>query len=189
MAPFRNNRKRSMKRKNKQLLVSPLTPNEKQFLDIVENIGTSRALQLIVSYTKQESSTESIQIEQKKQHQEIEGLQKRLAVIETVISELQTEKSTQKASQSTQLIKDELEVFHWWNQVLSEIQLVISKPSYDTWIKGTFAKRLDEDTIVVFSKNQFQSDWLEERYKDTIFHAVKAVTGRTYEIEFGVHEG
>lgn len=73
-----------------------------------------------------------------------------------------------------------------WGAVLEIIQEQISKPSFDTWLKNTTAKYLDDETIVVFADNQFQKDWLEDRYKEIIFFAVKRVLGTTYEIEFSI---
>ena len=161
------------------------TTNEKQFLKLVDEIGTSRALQLISSH----SSLSASLTEENNQNERINELEKRVKEIEGILQEMRNENRSKKAIQQPQPLRRGLEVFHFWNQVLSEIQSVVSKPSYDTWIKGTLAKIVDEDTIVVLSKNEFQSDWLEERYKDTIFHAIKSVAGRTFELEFAVNEG
>ncbi|MCM3671523.1 hypothetical protein M3181_21420 [Mesobacillus maritimus] len=182
---MRNSAKQN-RRRTKTLKKTPSpsvlrTTNEKQFLKLVDEIGTRRALQLI--------SNDSSLTEENNQNERINELEKRVKEIEGVLQEMRNENRSKKAFQPPQSLRRGLEVFHFWNQVLSEIQTVVSKPSYDTWIKGTLAKIVDEDTIVVLSKNEFQSDWLEGRYKDTIFHAVKSVAGRTFELEFAVNEG
>jgi Mg2+ and Co2+ transporter CorA len=70
-----------------------------------------------------------------------------------------------------------------WSKVLFEIEKSISKPSFDTWFASTTAK-VDDDLLIVCSKNKFASEWLEERYKSLIFDKVRQVAGETYEIEF-----
>ncbi|WP_066372348.1 DnaA N-terminal domain-containing protein [Neobacillus fumarioli] len=77
-----------------------------------------------------------------------------------------------------------LKDFELWNQVLLKLQQTLSKPSFDTWFSGTIAKLLDEDVMLVLCKNEFQSDWLSERYKEVIFFTVEEVAGRTFELEF-----
>jgi tRNA U54 and U55 pseudouridine synthase Pus10 len=74
--------------------------------------------------------------------------------------------------------------FPFWNQVLDKIEQTISKPSFETWLNGTNAKQLDETTIIVFSKNEFQAGWLEQRFESLIIDALKEVSDITFKIEF-----
>ena len=69
-----------------------------------------------------------------------------------------------------------------WIQVLHLISQRISKPSFDTWLKDTTAE-IKDDVVIVKTKNEFQADWLEERYKTIILESIKEVTGRTLEVE------
>jgi hypothetical protein len=74
--------------------------------------------------------------------------------------------------------------YPFWNQVLKNIEKRISKPSFDTWLKGTNAKQLDADKMIVFSQNDFQASWVEQRYKSLIIDVLKEVSDLTFEIEF-----
>ena len=51
-----------------------------------------------------------------------------------------------------------------WNQVLEKIKKKISKPSFETWLKATKAHTLKGDILTVVAPNEFNRDWLEERY-------------------------
>lgn len=74
--------------------------------------------------------------------------------------------------------------YPFWDKVLMIIEKRISKPSFDTWLKGTNAQQLDEDKIIVFSQNDFQSSWLEQRFRSLIIDGLKEVSDITFEIEF-----
>lgn len=186
---FKHSRLRNRQLKSKKNADSSLTPKEKMFLGLLNDIGTSRALQLISDYSAREESKQLIQNDKVQEDPRIQELLVRVVAIENLLQERQKNESHGKGQAQRQLPKEEeLEVFHLWDQVLSEIKSTISKPSYDTWIKGTFAKIDDDDTLIVFSNNDFQCDWLQERYKDMIFHAVKAIAGKTYDLEFAVQE-
>ncbi|NMD71176.1 hypothetical protein HHO41_12785 [Bacillus sp. DNRA2] len=69
-----------------------------------------------------------------------------------------------------------------WKQVLHLISERISKPSFETWLKNTTAE-IKDDVVIVKTKNEFQADWLEERYKTMMIETIKEVTGHTMEVE------
>ena len=50
-----------------------------------------------------------------------------------------------------------------WDQVLSQMEKKVSKPSYETWLKSTKAASLKGDTLTVTAPNEFARDWLEGR--------------------------
>lgn len=63
-----------------------------------------------------------------------------------------------------------------WQQALSIIKSTISKPSYDTWYKGTSAKIVNEK-IVIFSPTHFSAEWLGSRYKNQIHQTLTQIIG------------
>jgi hypothetical protein len=79
---------------------------------------------------------------------------------------------------------EDLPDFPFWNMVLDKMEKTISKPSFETWFTGTNATQLGEDTIIVYSKNDFQASWLEQRYENQIISALKEVSDISYKIEF-----
>ncbi len=70
-----------------------------------------------------------------------------------------------------------------WNQIKDKVQVTISRPSYETWIKETTAS-LNENSLTIYFKNEFQQEWVEKSYKDLILHIAKELTENTYELQF-----
>lgn len=63
-----------------------------------------------------------------------------------------------------------------WESMLEEIKKKISWPSYRTWFKDTTAK-YDGEIFVVYSPNQFSSEWLYRRYSSLILKMLEELTG------------
>ncbi|WP_449620718.1 DnaA N-terminal domain-containing protein [Robertmurraya sp. Marseille-Q9965] len=72
-----------------------------------------------------------------------------------------------------------------WTQILHIISDKISKPSFDTWFKGTKGI-IVENKITVICNNEFQRDWLEERYRELILATAEEVLGIECKIIFQV---
>ncbi|MFD1130731.1 DnaA N-terminal domain-containing protein [Paenibacillus provencensis] len=70
-----------------------------------------------------------------------------------------------------------------WDQVLSGISTNLSRPSFDTWFKNTFAIKRGQ-VLTVYSPVPFTRDWLRERYKDTILQIVLPFACDISEIHF-----
>ncbi len=62
------------------------------------------------------------------------------------------------------------------------MQLKISRPSYETWVKETTA-RINEDSLIIYFENEFQQEWVKKS-KDLISQIAKELTGNTYELQF-----
>ena len=63
------------------------------------------------------------------------------------------------------------------------MQLTISRPSYETWVKETTAS-IKENSLTIYFENEFQQEWVKKSYKDFISQIAKELTGNTYEIQF-----
>jgi hypothetical protein len=70
-----------------------------------------------------------------------------------------------------------------WEQVLSEIKSKISRPSFDTWFKNTFAIKQDQ-IYTVYSPVPFTRDWLRDRYKNMIFNIFRSLNGEIIDVQF-----
>ncbi|HFJ9437697.1 TPA: DnaA N-terminal domain-containing protein [Bacillus albus] len=70
-----------------------------------------------------------------------------------------------------------------WNEIKDKMQVTISRPSYETWIKETTA-RINENSLVIYFENEFQQGWVENSYKDLISEISKELTGNTYKLQF-----
>jgi len=61
-----------------------------------------------------------------------------------------------------------------WNNVLEIMSKKLSKPSFDTWLKGTFCIKR-ERTYTVYGPSNFVSEWLKNRYNNLIQEALSEV--------------
>lgn len=77
---------------------------------------------------------------------------------------------------------------HLWQQVLSVVQKKISKPSFDTWLKGTKAVSFTDDAVVVRAPNTFARNWLEKRYTKLIHDAIYEKFNKRISVEFILEE-
>ena len=73
-----------------------------------------------------------------------------------------------------------------WEAALGRLQLQITRPSFDTWLRGTVGLALDDDTLVVGVPTPFAAEWLERRMNGLIESAVAAVAPRPLQVAFQV---
>jgi chromosomal replication initiator protein len=76
-----------------------------------------------------------------------------------------------------------------WSQVLERLQLELSRPTFETWIKTATAERLDNNCLVIRTPNPFARNWLHKYYINTIANAVKEILGHSVEIYITVAQG
>jgi len=63
-----------------------------------------------------------------------------------------------------------------WRAVLGELELLISRPNFTTWLTNTFVVSFDNNQMVIGVPNAFTKAWLENKYHASIVHAVKNIT-------------
>jgi len=68
--------------------------------------------------------------------------------------------------------KDEL-----WQGVLGELELSLSKASFDTWFKNTFIVAIENDQMIIGVPNLFTQAWFEKKYHELIIKTLKKQTG------------
>ena len=64
-----------------------------------------------------------------------------------------------------------------WCQVLERLQLELSRPTFETWIKTAIAEKLDRDCLVIRTPNPFARNWLQKYYIKTIASVVQDIVG------------
>ncbi|MGO4890479.1 DnaA N-terminal domain-containing protein [Anaerobacillus sp. MEB173] len=69
------------------------------------------------------------------------------------------------------------------HKVLNAVKSKISRPSYQTWFTN-ITMTLDEEILTIISENEFQCDWLENRYRTLIEEIVEEITGQKLIIKF-----
>ncbi|MDZ7957646.1 MAG: chromosomal replication initiator protein DnaA [Aulosira sp. DedQUE10] len=83
----------------------------------------------------------------------------------------------------------EIPIDNLWSQVLERLQLELSRPTFETWIKTASAERLENNCLVVCTPNPFARNWLQKYYINTIAHVVQDILGHPVEIYITVAQG
>jgi chromosomal replication initiator protein len=76
-----------------------------------------------------------------------------------------------------------------WSQVLERLQLQLSRPTFETWIKTASAEQLENNCLVIRTPNPFARNWLQKYYIKTIADVVQDILGHPVEIYFTVDQG
>ncbi|MFM7366353.1 MAG: DnaA ATPase domain-containing protein, partial [Sphaerospermopsis kisseleviana] len=64
-----------------------------------------------------------------------------------------------------------------WHQVLERLQLELSRPTFETWIKTASAVQLENNCLVISTPNLFARNWLQKYYINTIARVVQDILG------------
>jgi len=75
-----------------------------------------------------------------------------------------------------------------WQAAQGQLQIELSKATYDTWVKQTQLIRFDEAAGVfcLGASNAYACDWLESRLKATLINKLSGMMARSVELEFSV---
>lgn len=71
-----------------------------------------------------------------------------------------------------------------WHAALGELQLQMTKATFDTWVKPTFALGYEDETLVVGVRNAYAKQWLENRLYGMIQRTLDHLLGRSAEVRF-----
>ena len=78
---------------------------------------------------------------------------------------------------------------HLWETVLGRLQVQVTRPSFDTWLRGTEGVTLTDDHLLVGAPTTFAAEWLSLRMQELVHSAVSAVTGKRLQVTFQVSQG
>lgn len=73
-----------------------------------------------------------------------------------------------------------------WETALGRLQLQVTRPNYDTWLKDTVGLRLDQSSFTVGAPSDFATEWLSTRLRPLITNVMTALTGQPLNIAFEV---
>jgi len=73
-----------------------------------------------------------------------------------------------------------------WNTALGQLQLKVTRPNYDTWLKGTEGIRLEPGALVVGVPSEFIKEWLSTRMRSLVCQALGDILGRPMEVSFEI---
>ena len=71
-----------------------------------------------------------------------------------------------------------------WEVALSELELQMTKATFNTWLKGARLLGRKKGTYVIGVRNDYARDWLENRLVDIIARTLTAIIGETAELRF-----
>jgi chromosomal replication initiator protein len=83
----------------------------------------------------------------------------------------------------------ELNLEALWSQVLERLQVQLSRPTFETWIKTASAEKLEDNCLVICTPNPFARNWLQKYYIQTLADVVQDIRGCETEILFTVAHG
>ncbi|MBW4631004.1 MAG: chromosomal replication initiator protein DnaA [Iphinoe sp. HA4291-MV1] len=83
----------------------------------------------------------------------------------------------------------EMPIESLWSQVLERLQLELSRPTFETWIKTASAERLENNCLVICTPNPFARNWLQKYYIKTIANVVQDILGYPIDIHITVTQG
>jgi chromosomal replication initiator protein len=73
-----------------------------------------------------------------------------------------------------------------WQAALGELQLQMTKATFDTWVKQTHVLAYEDGTFIIGVQNGFAKDWLENRLIGTIQRTLASILNRSVEVRFVV---
>lgn len=72
----------------------------------------------------------------------------------------------------------------FWQSVLSELEVLISKANFTTWFKNTSLKKKKSNKIIVAVPNAFTREWLENKYHKLILKAINKSSPQVKHVEY-----
>ncbi|NJR40375.1 MAG: chromosomal replication initiator protein DnaA [Leptolyngbyaceae cyanobacterium CSU_1_4] len=78
---------------------------------------------------------------------------------------------------------------NFWDQVLERLQLQLSRPTFETWIKSATAEELNDKRLVICTPNTFARSWIQKYYLKAIADVVEELLGHAVEIHISVRPG
>jgi chromosomal replication initiator protein len=73
-----------------------------------------------------------------------------------------------------------------WEAALGQLELQVTRPNFETWLRTTVGLRLDGDQFVVGVASDFCVEWLRSRMNPLINRTVSAIVGTPVSVSFQV---
>ncbi len=74
-----------------------------------------------------------------------------------------------------------------WQTTLGELQLQLTKATFDTWLKNTRVISSEDGTFVIGVRNGYAKDWLENRLLTLVKRTLTRVANHAVDIKFTVY--
>jgi chromosomal replication initiator protein len=73
-----------------------------------------------------------------------------------------------------------------WKATLGQLQMEMSKPTFDTWVRDAEFRSLEGNTFVIAVMNGYARDWLENRLASSTRRILTGIWGSPVEVRFVV---
>jgi chromosomal replication initiator protein len=73
-----------------------------------------------------------------------------------------------------------------WDTALGQLQLQVTRPNYDTWLKDTVGLVADNGTFLIGTPSDFVSEWLSTKMSPVIARTVSGILGHEISVRFQV---
>jgi chromosomal replication initiator protein len=73
-----------------------------------------------------------------------------------------------------------------WDAALGQLQIHVTKPNYDTWLKDTQGMRFNDGQFVVGVPTEFVREWLATRMRSLCAQAVGNILGQQVDVSFEI---
>jgi chromosomal replication initiator protein len=71
-----------------------------------------------------------------------------------------------------------------WENALVELELVISRPNFNTWFKDTHLIRVEDGAAYLGVPSQFARDWLSTKFHKDILHCLRTLSENIRTVEY-----
>jgi len=79
-----------------------------------------------------------------------------------------------------------MDAIRLWRAAVGQLELELAKPTFDTWLRNTWAVSYEDGVLVVGVQSAYAKDWLENRLYALIQRVVSKTAGRTVSVRFVV---
>ena len=79
-----------------------------------------------------------------------------------------------------------MDAYQIWQAALGQVQLQLSKPTFDTWLKNTRGISYEDGVLVVSVHSAYAKDWLENRLYGKLQRSASEVAQCTLTLRFVV---
>ena len=83
----------------------------------------------------------------------------------------------------------EISLENLWSQVLEQLQLQLSRPTFETWIKTASAEQFENNCLVIRTPNPFARNWLQKYYVKTIADVLQNILEHPVDIHIVIAQG
>ncbi|MDO8616634.1 MAG: chromosomal replication initiator protein DnaA [Dehalococcoidia bacterium] len=73
-----------------------------------------------------------------------------------------------------------------WDTALGQLQIHVTRPNYDTWLKDTQGLRVGEGQFVVGVPTEFVKEWLATRMRGLVSQTIGGILGQPTEVAFEI---